>query len=118
MYDLFGTLTLLAQEGGKAGQKGGQDPWMWFHCTVLALLMFGVFWFMFIRPERQRRQEKENMLDNLRKNDEILTLGGIIGTVQQIKDDRISIKVDDQRNTKIDISKKAVSDVLNDDEED
>ncbi len=74
-------------------------------------LIFGVFYFILIRPQKKEQKKKEenhkNMLSNLQKNDEVVTVGGIHGTVVNVKENTVVIRVDD--NTKIEVEKSAVS---------
>ncbi len=75
------------------------------------LLMFGVmgamFYFLLIRPQSKQRKELENMLKNLKSGDEILTSGGIIGIVTNVKDKEVVLKIAD--NVKIRIARSAVT---------
>ncbi len=61
--------------------------------TILMLgIMLAVFYFMMIRPENKRKKEAEQMRSNLKVGDEITTIGGILGTVVHIKDDKFVIE--------------------------
>ena len=71
------------------------------------LLIFLVFYFLLIRPQRQREKEQQKMFNSLNKNDEIVTTGGIHGTIVNVKDKTIIIRVDD--NVKLEIEKNCVS---------
>lgn len=58
--------------------------------TVLPLvLMFGVMYFLMIRPQRKKQKEEEKMRNNIQIGDEILTIGGFYGRVVSIKDDAV-----------------------------
>ena len=62
--------------------------------TVLMLVvMVGIFYFMLIRPENKRKKEAENMRSALKAGDQITTIGGIMGTVVSVKDDKFVIEV-------------------------
>lgn len=57
--------------------------------TILMLvLMVGVFYFMLIRPENKRKKEAEQMRSNMKVGDKVTTIGGIVGTVVNIKEDK------------------------------
>lgn len=79
------------------------------------LLMFGaifaIMYFLMIRPQQKRQREHQKMLDSLQKNDKIVTIGGIYGTIQGIKEQEkskiIILKIDD--NVKIEIKQSAVA---------
>ena len=62
--------------------------------TFLPLvLIFVVFWFMLIRPQRKKDKQVKEMLNNLKAGDRICTIGGIYGTITGIKDDTITLSV-------------------------
>jgi preprotein translocase subunit YajC len=71
------------------------------------LFIFGIFYFLIIRPQRQREKEHKALLGRLAKNDEIVTAAGIHGTVVSVKDMTVIVRVDD--NVKIEIDKAAVA---------
>lgn len=84
--------------------------------TIVAIM----FLYMFIvqRPAMKKEQEtRENMLKNLKKNDRILTSGGMYGIVTnvQLDADEITVRVDETTNTKIKITRSAVQKILNGD---
>ena len=70
-----------------------------------------IFYFLIIRPQNKKRKETEKMLGALKKGDRIVTIGGIYGTVQAVKETTVIIKVDD--NVKLEFLRSAVSSVLN-----
>ena len=74
---------------------------------VPLVLIFVIFYFMLIRPQRQKDKEHKMMLANLNKNDEIVTLSGIHGTIVNVKDKTITLRVDD--NVKIELEKNCVA---------
>jgi preprotein translocase subunit YajC len=84
-----------------AGQQGG--GWqMW----IMLALIFGVMWFFMIRPQRKQQKELQNFRDSLKKGDKVVTIGGIYGTVCEVKEDSVLIEVDN--NVKIRVSKQAI----------
>lgn len=70
-------------------------------------LIFIIFYFLLIRPQKKNQQEHARMLENLRKNDEVVTSGGIYGTIVNIQNDVITLRIDD--NTRIKIQKSSIS---------
>lgn len=77
--------------------------------TLLMLVaMFGVMYFMLIRPENKRKKEAEEMRSSLRNGDKITTIGGIVGTVVNIKEDKIVIETGADQ-VRIELAKWAVS---------
>lgn len=71
------------------------------------LLVFVVFYFFLIRPEKKRKKEITNMRDALKVGDEIVTIGGIIGKVTNIKDEQVTIETSSDKS-KIRIMKWAI----------
>lgn len=61
------------------------------------ILIFVVFYFLLIRPQRKKDKEAKAMLDNLKVGDRICTIGGIYGTIVRIKDDVLTIEVGEQK---------------------
>jgi preprotein translocase subunit YajC len=76
------------------------------------ILIVGVFWWIMSRGRRKERQRYEQMLSGLKKNDRVQTLGGILGTVVEVRGDEVVLKVDEANNVKIHFSRSAVKDVL------
>jgi len=115
---MIATIHLLLQAsqpaapGGAPAGPGGLIASPMF----LILLMLGVFWFVMFRGNRKEKQKKQAMLDSVAKNDRVLTIGGIIGTVVQVKGEEVVIKVDESTNTKVIIIRSAVRQVLDRDE--
>ena len=64
---------------------------------VPMILIFAVFYFLLIRPQRKKDKEAKAMLDNLKVGDRICTIGGIYGTIVRIKDDVLTIEVGEQK---------------------
>ena len=59
---------------------------------VMMVLMIAIFYFMLIRPENKRKKEAEQMRSAVKKGDKIVTIGGIVGTVVDVKESRIVIE--------------------------
>jgi preprotein translocase subunit YajC len=73
---------------------------------IMLLLMFGVMWFFMIRPQRKQQKELQNFRNSLQKGDKVVTIGGIYGTVVEIKDATVLIEIDN--SVKIRVSKQAL----------
>ena len=61
------------------------------------ILIFVIFYFMLIRPQRKKDKEAKKMLENLKVGDRICTIGGIYGTIVRIKDDVLTVEVGEQK---------------------
>lgn len=76
---------------------------------ITIALIIGVFYFLLIRPQKKAQQDHKKMLEALKKNDEVITVGGIHGTIANVKDTSITLKVDD--NVKIEVQKSSIASV-------
>jgi preprotein translocase subunit YajC len=79
------------------------------------LIVMGVlFYMLMIQPERKKRAETQTMLKNLQKNNRVVTIGGIHGTVINVQKDvdEVTIRVDETTNTKLRISRSAIARVV------
>jgi len=84
----------------------------WLQVGGLIAIIVVVFYFMMFRPQKKERERLRTMLDNLHKNDEVITAGGIHGKVAAIKEDIIVIKIDENSDVKMRVSKSAVVGVV------
>ena len=91
------TFTLL-----QAAQPQGGGASMW----IMLALIFVVMWFFMIRPQKKQQKELQAFRDSLKKGDKVVTVGGIYGTVCEIKEGTVLIEVDN--NVKIRVSKQAL----------
>lgn len=73
-------------------------------------LLFAAMYFLMIAPQRKKQKEHEKMLAALGSGDEIVTTGGIYGTITNVKDDRFVVRI--AENTKIEVGKSFVSGVV------
>lgn len=91
-----------------AGGQGNIFSW------VILIVMFAALYFLMIRPQKKQEKEAKNMRNNLKPGDDIITIGGICGTVARVKEDsdRITIMVGSER-TKLEILKSAIAQIDN-----
>jgi preprotein translocase subunit YajC len=71
------------------------------------VFIFIVFYFLLIRPQKSKEKEQRKMLDSLQKNDPVVTVSGIHGTIVNVKDKTLILRIDD--NVKIEIEKSCVA---------
>ena len=71
------------------------------------IFIFGIFYFLLIRPQQKKQKEHQKMVTELKKNDEVVTSGGMHGTVVNVKDTTLTLKVDE--NVKVEINKSAIA---------
>ena len=94
---------LMGAPGG--GAEGG-NPIMSF---LPLILIIGIFYFLILRPQRKKQKDTQNMLAALKKGDRIVTIGGIHGVIQSIKENTVIVKVDE--NVKLEFNRGAISGV-------
>jgi preprotein translocase subunit YajC len=86
-----------------------------FMSTLLLLLPIPLlFYFLLFRPQQQQEAKRRSMIDALKKNDKVLTTGGIYGTVISVDSnhDKVVLRVDDERGVKLAFTKASVARVL------
>ena len=77
---------------------------------VMMALMFGILYFMVIRPQSQERKKLEKKISELKKGDKVLTTSGMFATVVSIEGDRALLRISDE--TKVEFAKSAIAQVL------
>lgn len=92
---------LLAQEAGGTGSIWGM--------ILPFVLMFAVFYFLLIRPQQKKQKSRNLMLSQLKKGDKVTTIGGIHGTIVEITDDTVVLRVND--TMKITFERSAINNV-------
>jgi preprotein translocase subunit YajC len=108
-------LLLLAQTTSAPANPtptSGMD--MFLRQVFPLVLVVGVFgWFM-SRGRSKERRKYEDMLKALKKNDRVQTIGGVLGTVVDVRDNDVLVKVDETNNVKIRFNRTAIKEVLQD----
>ncbi len=74
------------------------------------ILMFGVFWFLIIRPQKKQADQRKAMIQAIKRGDKIVTNGGLFATVRDVKGDRVVATI--AENVKVEIAKSSVSAVV------
>lgn len=91
------------------GNQGPTDT----KSTLMSLLpiaaIIAIFYFLIMRPQRKQQKETQRMLSALKKGDKVVTIGGIHGVVQSVRDAAVVVKVDE--NTKIEFTRSAIATV-------
>ncbi len=85
------------------------NPMMQF--LPLMVIMFAVMYFLIIRPQKQKEKKRQEMITNVRKQDRIVTAGGVHGVVVSVKEDEVIVRVDDAKDVKLKIDKSALTSV-------
>jgi len=90
---------------GAGGAAGGG-----YESLILIVLMFGVLYFLMIRPQMKRAKEHKTMIEALQKGDEVVAAGGVLGRVTRINENYVTLEV--SSNVEIQIQRSAVQLVL------
>lgn len=91
--------TLLQAAGAAAGQPAAGGGWSFW---IMIILMFLIMWLFMIRPQRKQQKELEKFRNELKKGDKVITAGGIYGTVAEIEQKTILLKVDGDVKLRVD----------------
>ena len=107
MNSLFNSLGPVFQLMGAPPQgEPGASQLMSF-LPLIAII--GIFYFLIIRPQSKKQKETQKMLSALRKGDKVVTIGGIHGVIQSVRENTIILRVDE--NTKLELNRSAISNV-------
>lgn len=93
----------FAQAGGASGQSG-------FLGLLPIVLMFGLLYFLMIRPQMKRAKEQRQMIEGLQKGDEVVTSGGMVGKITKLGEAYLTVEI--APNTEISVQKTAVQTLL------
>jgi preprotein translocase subunit YajC len=97
----------LLMAGQQTAEGGGSQN---FLVTLLPFAaIIAIFYFLIIRPQNKKQKETQKMLSALKKGDRIVTIGGIHGTIQSVKEGSVIVRVDD--NVKVEFSRSAIASV-------
>ena len=103
-------LQLLAQ--ATTAPAGQQPPNPLSSLLMLFVPMGLIYYFLILRPQSADKKKRADLLAGIKKNDRVCTIGGIYGTVVNVKDDEITLKVDESNNTKITFTRSAIARIL------
>ena len=114
MFDCLLTITIFAQAdgGGQAGDSPGP-----FSLVFPVVMIFVLFYLLILRPQKRDRAKRDETLKTLKKNDRVVTIGGILGSIANVEPDgkEVTVKVDD--NTRIRMLRSSIQTVLKDDDD-
>lgn len=106
-------LYMLLEAGQQAaGTTAKANP---YSSLIFFALIFGVMYFLMIRPQQKRAKETQRMLESVQQNDRVMTSAGIYGRVVSIKPDKniIVVEIDDTNHVKVEMQKSAIVAILN-----
>ncbi|MBO4469380.1 MAG: preprotein translocase subunit YajC [Bacteroidales bacterium] len=95
------TLISLLQAAPAAGQAQGGSQWSFW---IMIIALFAIMWLFMIRPQRKQQKELEKFRNELKKGDKVITAGGIYGTIGEIEEKTVLLKVDGDVKLRVDKS--------------
>ena len=102
---LAGGCDLIAPSTTTPGEEGsGGSIWP---MIIFLVVIFALFYFVMIRPQRKRQKDQQAMMAGLQKGDRVITIGGIYGTIESLSEDSVIIKV--EGGTTMRVARSAVS---------
>ncbi len=112
-------IAIVAQTTGPAGTLGGaaatqpaQDPPFWAGPMMPFLLLIILMYVFMFRSKKGQEKKRQQLINSLKKGDEVQTIGGEFARVMEMRDDRVLLKVDESSNTKIWYARSAVHRVV------
>jgi preprotein translocase subunit YajC len=106
------TGTTVKTDPNGTGKTVGKNPQGQWQQLLFIGLIFVVMYFIMFRGPRKRQQQQKQMIMALKKNDRVQTIGGIFGTVLEVSETEVVLKIDESNNTKIRVLPSAVSRVI------
>jgi len=80
---------------------------------IMLLLIFGIMYFLLIRPQQKKLKQHAAMLEALRRGDQIITQGGVVGKVVKVKDEANEVEVEIAKGVNVRVVKSTITTVMN-----
>ncbi|HUG19464.1 MAG TPA: preprotein translocase subunit YajC [Planctomycetaceae bacterium] len=112
MFQWISVLTMLAEDAPEEVKQPAGNP---LGGMLIPMVMIGVLWyFLLLRPQLNERRQRQNLVESLKKNDKVISIGGIIGTVTNLSADgkEVTLRIDD--NAKIRMLRSSIQTVITD----
>ena len=106
--DANGRSTTAAPGSPNTGPSGVASKTGSLYPLLMMVAVFVIMYMILLRGPRKQQQQQKQMVQSLKKNDRVRTIGGIYGTVMDVKGDEVVLKVDEATNTKIKVSVTAI----------
>ena len=107
LYPLMGGLGGAPAEGAASG-----GPASFVSTLIPFALIIVIFYFFIIRPQNKKQKETQSMLNSLKKGDKVVTIGGLHGVIQSVKEKEGTVIVKVDENTKLEFTRAAISSVV------
>jgi len=106
-------LGLVAQAAGdKVAEGQGMPKAYGWGFMVWFVLLFAVMYYVMVRPQKKKEKQRQAMLAALKKGDRVVTAGGIYGVVKNLKEDEVTVVVDEQRDIRLRMTRSSVSAIV------
>ena len=106
-------IPVLAEEAAQASDPGsGPSPMLQLLFTFGPIAL--IFYFLILRPQQKQEKQRREMLEALKKKDRVLTSGGILGLVADLRDDEVTLRISENPDVKVRVRRSAVVEVLRD----
>ncbi len=112
MHKLMILLAQTTPASNPAGTPPSPGPFGGGSMLIPIVLAMLAFWWVMSRGQRKKQQEFAQMLANLKRNDRVQTIGGIIGTVVDVREDEVVLKVDETNNVKMRFTRGAIKEIM------
>lgn len=93
-------------------QQPATPPNPVFQWVIPLGLLFVVMYFLMLRPQKKKDQQRRELLASIKRNDHVVTIGGVRGVITSVKEDELVLRVDDAKDVRMRFSRSAVSRVL------
>ena len=114
--NILGVIAQAAAPGTTAPAGSGQ-PQPFFNSVAFPLMIVMVIWMFFtFNSKRKQDKQRQALLASMKRGDRVQTIGGILGTIVEVRDNEIVVKVDESNNTKIKFARSAVNRVISEEE--
>lgn len=88
------------------------DPNAMLKTMLMMGVVFAVFYFVIIRPQQKQDRERRGMLEKLKKHDRVVFGGGLLGTVMDVRDDEVSVRISESPDVRVRVRRAAVTEIL------
>ncbi|MCP4104762.1 MAG: preprotein translocase subunit YajC [Desulfobacteraceae bacterium] len=92
---MVGIAYAMGQSGAAGGAQAGPNP------IFLIIIMFAIFYFLIFRPQQKKQKEHQEMINNLKKGDRVITGGGIHGRIVSVDESTVSVEIADRVRVKV-----------------
>jgi preprotein translocase subunit YajC len=110
------TGTVTVTDPNAKGPTGGGPTGGGTSMLIFVVGLIAIMYFVMFREPKKRQRQQQKMIQSLKKNDKVRTIGGIIGVVVDVKDDEVTLKIDESNNTKIKVVASAIGKNLSNEE--